>query len=594
MRYHVLAADYDGTLAHDGVVDDATLDALKRLRESGRKLIMVTGRELDELMEIFPRVELFDRVVAENGALLYTPETKEIRLLAEPYSHKLFEAMQARNVQPLSAGKVILATREPYQELTLELIRELGVEHHVIFNKGAVMVLPSGINKATGLKAALKELHLSRHNVVGVGDAENDHAFLSRCECSVAVANALPSLKERADLVTVGARGAGVTETIEKLLKDDLAEVAPRLIRHRILLGHREDNREEGIDPYGSNVLVCGSSGGGKSTITTGLLERLCEAGYQFCIFDPEGDYNGLDFCVELGDANRAPLVQEAMDLLREPGQNAAVNLLGIAMEHRPVFFHELLPRILELRGRTGRPHWLVIDEAHHLLPTAWEPTNHTLPSNMQGGVYITLNPATLSKLVLESINVVLAVGEKPHESIKSYCDAMSLPVPEMPPIERLPAGTIMLYRKGGTHAHIVHTKPPKAERKRHSRKYAEGNLGPDRSFYFKGREGKLNLKGHNLFIFLQMGDGVDDDTWEFHRERGDYSRWLGEVLKNPDMGREATAVEKDKSLSTQDARAAIRKIIESRFTLPADKPSGQIDEEAEKQKAIQREFTPV
>ena len=50
----------------------------------------------------------------------------------------------------------------------------------MIFNKGAVMILPSGVNKATGLAAALEELGLSPHNVVGVGDAENDHAFLER------------------------------------------------------------------------------------------------------------------------------------------------------------------------------------------------------------------------------------------------------------------------------------------------------------------------------------------------------------------------------------------------------------------------------
>jgi len=586
MRYHALAADYDGTLAHDGIVDDATLDALKRLRESGRKLIMVTGRKLDELMQCFPKLELFHRVVAENGALLYNPETKETRLLAEPYSTKCFDALKARGVKPLSAGRVIIATHEPYQDLALEIIRELGLELHVIFNKGAVMVLPSGINKATGLMAALKELHLSHHNVVGIGDAENDHAFLSRSECSVVVANALPSLKERADLVTAAARGAGVIETIEELLKNDLAEVTPRLSRHRIHLGVRDDNREEGVDPYCSNILVCGTSGGGKSTLTTGLLERACEAGYQFAIIDPEGDYNGLEICVALGDANRAPLAQEAMDVLRDTATNVSINLLGIALDHRPTFFHELLPRILELRSRTGRPHWIVIDEAHHLLPTAWEPANHTLPANMQGSVYLTLNPESLSKIVLDSINVVLAVGEKPHETITAFCKATNALIPEMPSIEKLTAGDTLLYRKGDTRAHLVHTKPPKAERKRHSRKYAEGNLGPERSFYFRGPEAKLNLKAQNLVMFLQIGNGVDDETWEFHRKRNDFSKWLGDCLKNPDMGRETLAVERDKALSAKEAREAIRSIIEAKFTLPGDKPSGHVDEEADRKKA--------
>ena len=63
---------------------------------------------------------------------------------------------------------------------------------------------------------------------------------------------------------------------------------------------------------------------------------------------------------------------------------------------------------------------------------------------------------------------------------------------------------------------------PPRAERRRHLRKYAEGELG-DSSFYFRGPEGKLNLRAQNLQIFLQMADGVDDETWIWHLRNGDY-----------------------------------------------------------------------
>jgi HAD superfamily hydrolase (TIGR01484 family) len=64
MRYLALATDYDGTLAHDGVVDDATIRALERLVHSGRKLILVTGRELPGLESVFPRQdsELADEI----------------------------------------------------------------------------------------------------------------------------------------------------------------------------------------------------------------------------------------------------------------------------------------------------------------------------------------------------------------------------------------------------------------------------------------------------------------------------------------------------------------------------------------------------
>src|SRR5207249_8971379 len=118
-------------------------------------------------------------------------------------------------------------------------IRQLGLERQVIFNKGAVMVLPSGVNKASGLDAALEELGLSHHNCVAVGDAENDHAFLRRAECAVAVANALPALKDVADLVTTADHGQGVREMVEQLIATDLAELEPRLARHAIPLGAR-------------------------------------------------------------------------------------------------------------------------------------------------------------------------------------------------------------------------------------------------------------------------------------------------------------------------------------------------------------------
>lgn len=228
MRYYALATDYDGTLAAEGRVDEGTLEALERLRNSGRRLILVTGREMNDLLRVFPQIDLFERVVAENGALLYRPATRETKRLAEAPPERFSEALRDRGVAPLSVGEVVVATWTPHEKTVLDVIRELGLELQVIFNKGAVMVLPSGVNKATGLTAALEELGLSPHNTVGVGDAENDHAFLSLCECSVAVANALPALKEQADWVTEGSRGAGVTELIDRLLAGDLAERMPR------------------------------------------------------------------------------------------------------------------------------------------------------------------------------------------------------------------------------------------------------------------------------------------------------------------------------------------------------------------------------
>ncbi len=231
MRYQALATDYDGTIAHDSVVDAATIDALTRARGAGIRLLMVTGRELHDLQQVFPPLDLFHRVVAENGAMLFNPATGAIRMLAPPPPAQFLEVLTRKNV-PFSIGRSIVATVEPYEHALLAAIRDLGLEWHVIFNKGSVMALPSSITKATGLTCALEELRISAERTIGVGDAENDHAFLRLCGLAVAVSNALPSVKEDADLVTLGARGAGVTELIDRLLAGDLESVAPQPDRH--------------------------------------------------------------------------------------------------------------------------------------------------------------------------------------------------------------------------------------------------------------------------------------------------------------------------------------------------------------------------
>jgi hydroxymethylpyrimidine pyrophosphatase-like HAD family hydrolase len=226
MRFDVLATDYDGTLARQGTVAATTLAALERLRASGRRTILVTGREIEDLKRIFSRFDLFDVVVGENGAVIYYPASGLIKSLHEPPASRFVEELRTRGV-PLFVGQVIVATREPHDAVVLETIKLLGLELEIIFNKGAVMILPSGVNKASGLKAALREQQRLPERTVAIGDAENDHAFLKYCGCAVAVSNALPSLKEIAHFVTTASHGAGVEETIDRLIATDLAEIAP-------------------------------------------------------------------------------------------------------------------------------------------------------------------------------------------------------------------------------------------------------------------------------------------------------------------------------------------------------------------------------
>ncbi|WP_440086842.1 HAD-IIB family hydrolase [Streptosporangium sp. LJ11] len=570
MRYHVLACDYDGTLAAEGHVDDDTLDALERLARSGRRLVMVTGREVDSLTRDFERLDLFDLVVAENGAVLHRPGEQESSTLAEAPPEAFVERLRELGVEPLSVGSAIVSTLEPHAETVLTAIRELGLEMQVIFNKGAVMVLPSGVNKATGLAAALAELEMSAHGVVGVGDAENDHAFLAACECAVAVANALPAVKERCDLVTERERGAGVVELIDRIVETDLADVD--VTRHHLLLG-TDDGGEVRFPPHGVRMLVAGPSHSGKSTVTAALLERITRAGYQFCLIDPEGDYtDGVEGASVLGDVRRAPTQEEILQVLQDPEQSVVVNLLGVPLDDRPGFFQDFLPRLSALPAGSGHPHWLVVDEAHHMMPDGFKLRSVGMLREIGGILLVTVHPEAVSEAVVQTLDTVVAVGDEPGGVLGAFAAATGHDAPGRD-LPDLPTGELLFWRLGGEPVR-VRLAPPEEERQRHRRKYAAGELGEDASFYFRGPENVLNLRADNLTAFCRIADGVDEETWTYHLRRGDYSRWLADSVKDEELSAEVAQVEQDPGDSVDDARKRVRELIEARYTAPAE-PSG-------------------
>jgi HAD superfamily hydrolase (TIGR01484 family) len=568
MRYHVLATDYDGTIAHHGDVDEDTIAGLRRLTASGRKLVLVTGRELEDLLRVFDRMELFELVVAENGALLYRPADQSITPLGERPPDEFARALRDRGVDPLSVGHIIVATWEPNETTVLQTIRDLGLELEIIFNKGAVMVLPPGVNKASGLAAALRQIGISPHNSVGVGDAENDHAFLSICECAVAVDNALPSLKERCDEVTRSARGAGVVELIDQILEDDLAGL--HLSRHDVLLGTRDGSDEVRVSPQGTNVLVAGPSSSGKSTLVTGLLERVVGHGYQVLVIDPEGDYESFPNAVHLGAHDRAPTVTEVLDALEDPAANVVANLLGTRLEDRPGFLRELLFGLQELRSRTGRPHRIAIDETHHLLPADSATTGPGPVPHIDGTLMIAPHIGSISPDTLKTVDVVLALGDEPEKTMQDFSTAVGVEPPEVEPTQLDQEQALGWWRQDGRPPFVFRYAPGTAERRRHVRKYAEGDIGEEASFWFRGPEGALNLRAQNLHLFMQLGEGVDDATWLHHLRQGDYARWFREAIKDDGLAAEAEDIQRRFADDPAESRTRLRQAIERRYTARA------------------------
>ena len=524
-------------------------------------MLLVTGRRLDDLFRTFDATEMFDLVVVENGALLYDPSKKSEEMLTERPPDEFFRALAGRGVSPLDRGHSIIATLENQKQTVIETIAEFGLELQIIFNKGSLMILPAGVTKATGLEAALPRLGLSHHNVVAIGDAENDHAFLGACEFGVAVANALPALKDRSDIVTKGDHGDGVIELIGEILRDDLQSFSGQLERHRVLLGSAGD-QSVAIPVFGTNLLLAGPSGAGKSTLNTGIMERLVAAGYQLIALDPEGDYQQFPKSVILGDAHHEPPIDQVLQALASPGQSVIANLLGVPLESRPDYFDRILPGLADLQSKFGRPHAIVCDEVHHLAPA--DRSSVPLPA-ISGLIAATLDPACIAVPVLKLMNAVIVVGDDPGRPLNAFGTSTGLQVPTLEDTQE--KGQAILWRLGNEpiRFQVAECETP---RTRHSRKYAEAVLTPDRSFYFRGPGQKLNLRASNLITFVQMMEGVDDETFSYHLRNREFSAWFRENIKNAELADETERIERSSS-PAKESRAAIKSLIEDRYTLP-------------------------
>jgi len=522
MRFYALATDYDGTLAENGNAAPQALEALRQLSKSGRKAILVTGRLLSDLRTVLPELELFDAIVAENGAILYDTSTREQYALATPPSAHFIEALRTKNVSPLDVGSVIVSTWHPHEETVLQTIRELGLDLTVIFNKGAVMVLPAGINKATGLAAQLSRMGLLARNVAGIGDAENDLPFLAQCEASAATANAIDSVKGACDVTTKGDHGLGVAEFAQCLIDDDLFSLSslPAAARDR---PWKDRGRRTHLR----------SGGSPRRLASRHLRRRQDNVGDRVrrTITRPKLSV----FASSIRKATTKALRERSVSVvpavrpisIKSPKRskpNVVISLLAVPQADRPTYAQRVFARINDVHVSVGRPHWLFVDEAHHALPV---PSNTLAPIDFGPSVFlITTRPELIAPSALASVEVVIAVGDDPGGTISSTRTILgeTEPASEIT-LDHAHTGTAVVWKRSAPEQQLViATASPTGERRRHIRKYAEGELAPEKSFYFKGPENKQNLRAQNLMTFIALADGIDDETWLHHLKQHDYS----------------------------------------------------------------------
>ena len=518
--FRALAFDLDGTLASVDRVPGEVLTELDAVREE-RALILVTGRRNDELDEAFPGLAAhFDAVVTENGSVLRTAVGD--RLIDRPVDPDLDKALADRGVQ-VQRGRVLLALDGSDAATAVEVIAGLGLDHQVVHNRGSAMVLPAGATKGRGLLYALDQLGLSPHNTIAVGDAENDFSLLQAAEVGVAVANAVPSLADRADLVLDHPDGAGVLELVRGPLLAGHTRLCPD--RHWVTVGQFDDGEPARLPGSQYSVLVSGETGAGKSYLAGLLAEQWIEAGYSVVVVDPEGDHTGLAERpgVHLVDASvHLPSASDVMAVIRPSRASLVLDLSGLDPETK-IRYQERMPEVISAeRARHGFPHWVIYEEAHQ---PDWNDTHPAAATVAEPGTcVVTWRPEALPPELRRNISLTLTLTGRP-----------------LGPRGRLRA----TLQEAGSPARAFELDQRRSTHVRHRHKYAAMPLPPSRRFYFHGEEGAGAASLEEFSLRLRHCDLA---ALEYHLARSDFSRWVLDTLADQELGRELADIEHDAS----------------------------------------------
>jgi len=576
MIWRALACDYDGTLASGDRIGAEAVAALEHARRAGLRLILVTGRTFFELLRVCEDIHLFDAVVAENGGVLYFPGTGVLRAHAPPPPPKLLASLDAQGV-PHQIGRVIVGTWAPEEARVRDTLRELGIRMELVRNRAALMLVPPGISKGDGVSQAMRALGLSPHDVLALGDAENDLDLFAACGWTACPVNAVPELKDRADWIFPGENGFGIARAILGPILGHLLPIA-RSTRHRLSLGWVGDTAETvEIPERGVNVLIHGDPLSGKSWLAGVLIERLLGRRYAVCVVDPEGDYQVLaplpgvtwaetktlsawDRALERFDHDPAACVILDLSTL-DQGDKVALVAAGIGL-------------LRERRRRSGPPHWLVVDEAHYWLGEAGT-SEAAFGLGDKGFCLITYRASKLRAAVLANIDVFLLARTTTAAELRTLREALSTVSADVGGIlPGLPPGEFVLIRTehAGARTRTFVPSPRMTVHVRHRRKYADGRLPEGRQFLFRATDSQLVADAGSLREFLQAVGAVGDDVLAAHASRGDFSRWLVEVFADVALGGQLAKVERRWSRGEiDDLRSALTKVIATAIGRVAD-----------------------
>jgi len=292
----------------------------------------------------------------------------------------------------------------------------------------------------------------------------------------------------------------------------------------------------------------------------------LTERGAQACIIDPEGDYEGIADAINLGSGDRAPKVDEIVNLLEQSGQHCVVSVFAIEKKDRPAYFNRLLRGLADLRSRTGRPHWIIVDEAHYTAPADWKPAEQWNQVELKAIMFITAFYDRISKVVLDGVDWIVSIADDPTEALLAISKRMEHGMPTVHPPADDKSHRALAWRLTETDAIWFSRLPSDLDNQRHRHSLFEGEMEEEHQFVFRGANNQFSLRATNLKRFIELAEGLDDETWLFHLKRNDYSNWIEHVIKDYGLADEVRAIETSDDSAAEQTRTAVQQTIEKRF----------------------------
>lgn len=573
MKLFALALDYDGTIAIDDRLDPAVRAAIAEARSRGIAVVIATGRILDELRRVAGELHFVDGVVAENGAVLHFPESGHTARLAPPVPPQFIAELNRRHLS-FRSGESLVDAAAADAPAILDIIRALELPLVLIFNRGRVMIMPQGISKGTGLRAALDTMRLSARNTLAIGDAENDHELLRLAEFGVAVPWGSTALRATADVTLDAADICGVGTYLKQVVeRGDMPE--PSEDRRRLLLGYLDDGSEFRLAARRSNVLVAGDTRSGKSWLVGLLCEQLILLGYCICVLDAEGDYRALEglpgVSIMAGD-DAPPSPRDLIRALRYPDRSVVVDLSRLAQDAKGSYIRSMLPALNALRRRTGLPHRIVIDEAHYFLHD--DEAEMLLDFEQNGYTVATYRASRLPRRLLDSTDVMLVTCESnPAEiaGLLACCQARGpCSAAEWALLSRLRPGQAVALPVTPEAAGKL--RPFTVARRltphvRHRQKYVDVPVSETHAFVFTDA-----LRVRTLRQFVRQLEAQPTAGLDAFVRRGDFSRWIRDVFGDHVLAAELRAIEaRHRGRANADTVAALVDAIRARYEVPGE-----------------------